>query len=449
MERMASNRGVAYMGPGVVEIHSIDFPKLALGNRKCEHGVILKIVSTNICGSDQHMVRGRTTAPAGLILGHEITGEIIEKGTDVEMLNVGDLVTVPFNIACGRCRNCREGKTGICLTVNPARPGAAYGYVDMGGWVGGQAEYVLVPYADFNLIKFPNKEKALTKIKDLTMLSDIFPTGYHGAVTAGVGTGSVVYVAGAGPVGLACAASCHLLGAAVVIVGDMIPERLAQAKSFGCETIDLKKDASLADQIAQIVGTPEVDSAVDCVGFEARGHGHDAGKEQPATVLNSVMEITRAGGSIGIPGLYVTGDPGGVDANAKIGNLGIRIGLGWAKSHSFHTGQCPVLKYNRQLMTAILHDKVHIAKAVKIGNLGIRIGLGWAKSHSFHTGQCPVLKYNRQLMTAILHDKVHIAKAVNATIISLDKAPQGYQDFDKGVAKKFVIDPHGTAAKAA
>jgi glutathione-independent formaldehyde dehydrogenase len=285
--------------------------------------------------------------------------------------------------------------------VNPARPGAAYGYVDMGGWVGGQAEYVLVPYADFNLIKFPDKHKALHKIKDLTMLSDIFPTGYHGAVTAGVGPGSVVYVAGAGPVGLACAASCHLLGAAVVIVGDMIPERLAQAKSFGCETIDLKKDASLADQIAQIVGTPEVDSAVDCVGFEARGHGHDAGKEQPATVLNSVMEITRAGGSIGIPGLYVTGDPGGVDANAKIGNLGIRIGLGWAKSHSFHTGQCPVLKYNRQLMTAILHDKVHIAKAV------------------------------------------------NATIIGLDSAPQGYQDFDKGVAKKFVIDPHGTAAKAA
>src|SRR5580658_5754467 len=398
---MASNRGVAYMGPGVVEIHSIDFPKLALGNRKCEHGVILKIVSTNICGSDQHMVRGRTTAPAGLILGHEITGEIIEKGTDVEMLNVGDLVTVPFNIACGRCRNCREGKTGICLTVNPARPGAAYGYVDMGGWVGGQAEYVLVPYADFNLIKFPNKEKALTKITDLTMLSDIFPTGYHGAVTAGVGTGSVVYVAGAGPVGLACAASCHLLGAAVVIVGDMIPERLAQAKSFGCETIDLKKDASLADQIAQIVGTPEVDSAVDCVGFEARGHGHDAGKEQPATVLNSVMEITLAGGSIGIPGLYVTGDPGGVDANAKIGNLGIRIGLGWAKSHSFHTGQCPVLKYNRQLMMAILHNKIQIAKAV------------------------------------------------NVTVITLDKAPQGYQDFDKGVAKKFVIDPHGTAAKAA
>ncbi len=152
------------------------------GARDAPHGVILKIVTTNICGIDQHMVRGRTTAPQGLVLGHEITGEVIEKGSDVELLNVGDLVTVPFNIACGRCRNCREGKTGICLTVNPARPGAAYGYVDMGGWVGGQAEYVLVPYADFNLIKFPDKEKAMAKIKDLTLLSDIFPTGYHGAL---------------------------------------------------------------------------------------------------------------------------------------------------------------------------------------------------------------------------------------------------------------------------
>jgi glutathione-independent formaldehyde dehydrogenase len=284
--------------------------------------------------------------------------------------------------------------------VNPARPGAAYGYVDMGGWVGGQAEYVMVPYADFNLLKFPDKDRAMAKIRDLTLLSDIFPTGYHGAVTAGVGPGSVVYVAGAGPVGLACAAACHLLGAAVVIVGDLIPERLAQAKSFGCETIDLKKTAALGDQIAQIVGVPEVDNAVDCVGFEARGHGADAGVERPATVLNSLMEVTRAGGAIGIPGLYVTGDPGGVDANAKVGNLGIRIGLGWAKSHSFTTGQCPVMKYNRALMQAILYDKTQVAKAV------------------------------------------------NATIISLDQAPKGYVDFDKGAAKKFIIDPHKMVAAA-
>src|SRR5258706_1572141 len=281
---MASNRGVAYIKPGEVEIQSIPYPKLKMpksetdpfGGKDAPHGVILKVVTTNICGSDQHMVRGRTTAPPGLILGHEITGEIIEKGSDVEMLAVGDLVTVPFNIACGRCRNCREGKTGSCLTVNPARPGAAYGYVDMGGWVGGQADYVMVPYADFNLIKFPDKDQALEKIKDLTLLSDIFPTGYHGAVSAGVKPGMTVYIAGGGPVGLACAASCHLLGAAVVIVGDMIPERLKQAKSFGCETIDVKKTAKLGGDVEDILGVPEVDCAVDCVGFEGRGEGTDA-----------------------------------------------------------------------------------------------------------------------------------------------------------------------------
>jgi len=391
---MASNKGVAYIKPGVVEVQSIDFPKLALGDRKCNHGVILKVVTTNICGSDQHMVRGRTTAPSGLVLGHEITGEVIEAGRDVEFIKVGDLVSVPFNIACGRCRNCKEGKTGICLSVNPARPGAAYGYVDMGGWVGGQAQYVMVPYADFNLLKFPDRDQAMEKIKDLTLLSDIFPTGYHGAVTAGVGPGSVVYVAGAGPVGLACAAACQLLGAACVMVGDMIPERLAQARSFGCETIDLRKEVPVTEQIAAIVGVPEVDAAVDCVGFEAHGHGHDSGHEHPATVLNSVMELTRAGGAIGIPGLYVTDDPGAQDAKAKIGMLSIRIGLGWAKSHAFFTGQCPVMKYHRQLMQAILYDKIQIAKAV------------------------------------------------NVQVIRLEDAPKGYKDFDKGAAKKFVLDPH-------
>lgn len=392
-----SNRGVVYKGPNKVSVEDIADAELALCARKCEHGVILKVVSTNICGSDQHMVRGRTTAAAGLVLGHEITGEVIEVGRDVEFIKVGQLVSVPFNVACGRCRNCKAGQTGVCLNVNPARAGAAYGYVDMGGWVGGQAEYVMVPYADFNLLPFPDRDQAMAKIRDLTCLSDILPTGFHGAVTAGVGPGSVVYIAGAGPVGLACAASAHLLGAAVVIVGDLNSERLKQARSFGCETIDVS-GPPVADQIAEIVGTPEVDCAVDCVGFEARGHGADAVREAPATVLNSLMEITRAGGALGLPGLYVTGDPGAAE------------------------------------------------EAAREGNLTIRIGLGWAKSHSFTTGQCPVMRYHRQLMMAILHDKIHIARAVNVTVIGLSEAPAGYADFDKGAARKYVIDPHGLLA---
>ena len=404
---MADNRGVAYIEPGKVEVQGIDFPGFELKDgpgvnpanvgRQLPHAAIVKCVSTNICGSDQHMVRGRTTAPEGLILGHEITGEVIETGPGVEFIKEGDLVSVPFNIACGRCRRCKSGDTGVCLNVNPDRPGSAYGYVDMGGWVGGQAEYAVVPYADWNLLKFPDPEQALEKILDLTMLSDIFPTGYHGAVTAGVTSGSTVYVAGAGPVGLAAAHSAQILGAAVVIVGDLIGERLAQARSFGCETVDISK-GDPKDQIEGILGVPEVDAAVDAVGFEARGHGSDSDHEAPATVLNSIMELTRAAGRLGITGLYVTGDPGAVD------------------------------------------------DAAKEGSLSIRIGLGWAKSQSFTTGQCPVMRYHHGLMQMILNDKAQIAKAVNATVIRLDEAPDGYQDFDKGAAKKYVIDPHGMVA---
>ncbi|RCK41136.1 formaldehyde dehydrogenase, glutathione-independent [Thalassospira xiamenensis] len=395
---MSSNRGVVYVGPGKVEVRDIADPVMASPNgRKLDHAVILKVISTNICGSDQHMVRGRTTAEPGLVLGHEITGEIIEKGSDVEQLEIGDIVSVPFNVACGRCRCCKSQDTGVCLTVNPARAGGAYGYVDMGGWIGGQARYVMVPYADFNLLKFPDREQAMDKIRDLTMLSDILPTGFHGAVQAGVGVGSIVYVAGAGPVGMAAAASARILGAAVVMVGDFNKERLAHASKMGFEAVDLSQSDRLGEMIAEITGSPEVDSAIDAVGFEARGH---TGGEQPAIVLNQMMEITRAAGSIGIPGLYVTEDPGAVD------------------------------------------------DAARQGSLSLRFGLGWAKAQSFHTGQTPVIKYNRQLMQAILHDRLKIADIVNAQVISLDDAAKGYESFDQGAAKKFVLDPHDVLAKA-
>ncbi|WP_417842380.1 formaldehyde dehydrogenase, glutathione-independent [Thalassospira sp.] len=395
---MSANRGVVYVGPGKVEVRNILDPVMSSPDgRKIDHAVILKVISTNICGSDQHMVRGRTTAEPGLVLGHEITGQVIEKGSDVEQLEIGDIVSVPFNVACGRCRCCKSQDTGVCLTVNPSRAGGAYGYVDMGGWIGGQAHYVMVPYADFNLLKFPDRDQAMEKIRDLTMLSDILPTGFHGAVQAGVGVGSIVYVAGAGPVGLAAAASARILGAAVVMVGDFNKERLTHAAKMGFEPVDLSQSDRLGEMIAEITGSPEVDSAIDAVGFEARGH---SGGEQPAIVLNQMMEITRAAGSIGIPGLYVTEDPGAVD------------------------------------------------EAAKQGSLSLRFGLGWAKAQSFHTGQTPVIKYNRQLMQAILHGRLNIADIVNAQVISLEDAAQGYESFDQGAAKKFVLDPHGMLAKA-
>ena len=401
---MAGNRAVAYAGRDGSTVQTIDYPKLELQDgpgvnpanigRKCPHGVILKVVSTNICGSDQHMVRGRTTAPVGLVLGHEITGEV-DRGRARRRVHQGRRpVSVPFNIACGRCRNCKERKTGICLNVNPDRPGSAYGYVDMGGWVGGQAEYVMVPYADFNLLKFPDKDQAMAKIRDLTMLSDIFPTGYHGAYTAGVTTGSTVYVAGAGPVGLACAYSAQLLGAAVVIVGDMNAERLKQARSFGCETVDLTQDASIADQIEQILGEPEVDAAVDCVGFEARGHGARRGR-----------------------------GPGDRAQRRHDG------GPGW-RGHR-HPG--PVRDRRPRRHRRRRQD---------------RLAQGPARAR---LGQVALLRHR-----PVPGDEVQPRAddgdparqgadrdAVNATVIPLDQAPEGYRDFDQGAARKFVIDPHG------
>lgn len=236
--------------------------------------------------------------------------------------------------------------------------------------------------------------------KSVTCLPDILRTGFHGATTAGVGPDSTVYIAGAGPVGLAAAASACLLRAAVVIIGDINPTRLAHAKKQGFEIADLPKGTPLHEQIADLLGEPEVNCAVDAVGFEARGHGHARSQQEaPATVLNSLMGITRVAGKIGITGLYVTEDPGAVEAAAKRGSLSIRFGLG-------------------------------------------RAGLGWAKPHSFHTGQTPVMKYNRQLMQAIMWDRLKIADILSVEVITLDDTPKGNGEFDAEVPKKSVIDPH-------
>jgi glutathione-independent formaldehyde dehydrogenase len=399
---MEGNRAVVYQGPRNVAVQDIGYPKLVgPDGRKCNHGVILKLVSTNICGSDLHMYRGRTVAPKGTVFGHENTGEVIEAGPDVEYIKVGDIVSVPFNVSCGRCRNCKEGFTNICLNTNPAGIGGAYGFVGMGGWAGGQAEYLMVPYADFDLLKFPDKAQALEKIKDLTLLSDILPTGYHGAVIAGVGTGSTVYISGAGPVGLCCAVSCQLLGAAVVIVGDLNTERLALAKEFGCETVDISKSAKISEQVEAILGVPTVDCSVDCVGFEGHGVGPNANTEAPNEMLDAMINVTRAPGGIGIPGLYLPQDPGTNDEKRKNGIQSINVGLAWVKAH-------------------------------------------W-----FYTGQCPVMRYHRKLMEAILNDRIHPGKAINVNFVSLDQAPQAYKEFDRGAPKKFVFDPHGTLKKAA
>jgi glutathione-independent formaldehyde dehydrogenase len=397
---MSANKAVVYKGPYQMAVEDIGYPKMQVKGKDVDHGVILQILASNICGSDLHMYRGRTDMQPNTPLGHEITGKVIEKGTDVQFLEVGDIVSVPFNVACGRCRNCKAQDTQICLTTNDLKPGGSYGYAEMGPWQGGQAEYVMVPYADFNLLKFPDTEMAQEKLIDLTMLSDIFPTGFHGALCAGVGVGSTVYIAGAGPVGLCAAISSYLLGAACVIVGDINAERLSHAKTtLGCETVNITEHEVIRDQIAEILKVPDVDCAIDAIGYEAHGHGHKANQGVPTDALDTLIEVTRYGGHLGIPGVYMPFDP---KSNSLLG---------------------------------------------KIGRPGFEFGKAWDKGLSFSMGQVPVMRYNRQLMTAILFERVKLSRVLNTTPITLDQAPQAYQEFEKGAAQKFVIDPQGLIAK--
>lgn len=399
---MPSNRAVVYKGPNQMEVEDIGYPKMEVNGKSIAHGVILKVLATNICGSDLHMFRGRTDMKPNTPVGHEITGMVIEKGFDVLFLEVGDIVSVPFNVACGRCRNCKEGKTHICLSVNGLKPGGAYGYAEMGPWQGGQAQYVMIPYADFNLLKFPDRDLAMEKLVDLAMLSDIFPTGFHGAVTAGVGVGSTVYVAGAGPVGLCAVISSYMLGAACVILGDKNQERLDHARlSLGCETVNIGEYEYLQDAIHEIVGIPYVDCAIDAVGYEAHGHGHRAHKEVCNGALDTLIEVTQAGGQLGVVGVYLPLDPKGKGADAKMGRPNIEFG---------------------------------------------RL---WDKALSLSTGQVPVMQYNRQLMTSILFERVRLERALNTTVISLEDAPTAYKEFDDGIPRKFVLDPHGMLTRSA
>lgn len=402
---MASNRVVTFQGPMKLKVESIDYPKLAdPKGRKIEHGAILKIVATNICGSDQHIYHGRFAAPKGMVMGHEMTGEVLEVGRDVEVIKAGDLVSVPFNVSCGRCRNCKERHTDTCenRNVNDQVDCGAYGF-NLGNWQGGQADYLLVPYADWNLLKFPDKDRAMTKIRDLTLLSDILPTGYHGCIAAGVRTGSTVYIAGAGPVGRCAAASARLLGASCIIVGDRFRERLDLVASCGYEIVDTTSSTPVPDQIEAILGDREVDAGVDCVGLEAHGYGEDDGDEHPEAVLNVLFDVVRAGGAMGIPGIYTNLDPG-----------------------------APKTEMGQK------------------GELPLAFQKAWIKSPKLTGGQAPIMKYNRDLMWAILWDRMpYLGEVVNTEVITLEDAPEAYRVFSDGSPKKYVIDPHGSFAKAA
>lgn len=334
-------KGLVYEGPRQVAVKDVPDAKV-----QEPQDAVIRVTTTNICGSDLHMYEGRTAVEVGKVLGHENMGIVEEVGPGVTRVKVGDRVSVPFNIACGTCRNCTSGWTSFCTRTNPTEgvDGAAYGYANMGPYDGGQAEHLRVPYADFNLLELP---AGTEHESDFTMLSDIFPTGWHGVVLSGMQPGDRVAVFGGGPVGLMAALSAQLMGASQVFVVDQQADRLKLAASIGATPVDF----AAGDPVEQILDATDglgADRGVEAVGWQA----HDpSGDEHPELVLDNLVKVVRTTGGIGVVGVYVPQDP---QVGEDAGRIGWDYGTFFTKGQSMGTGQAPVKRYNRQLRDLIL-----------------------------------------------------------------------------------------------
>jgi glutathione-independent formaldehyde dehydrogenase len=346
-------KALVYNGPRDVSVNKVPDAKI---ERPTD--VLVRITTTNICGSDLHMYEGRTDMEKGRILGHENLGEVIEVGEAVDRIKVGDIVCLPFNIACGFCENCERGLTGFCLTTNPPIAGAAYGFADMGPYNGGQAELLRVPYGDFNCLVLP--EDVAEKEHDYVMLSDIFPTGWHSTELAGVKPGDSVVIYGAGPVGLMAAMSANIKGAAKIMVVDFHPDRLALAKKLGAIPIDESK-VDPSEQVLEETDGMGANCGCECVGYQCQ---NPAGEEVPNMTMNNLVNSVRATGGIGVVGVFIPKDPKAHDKLAKKGEIAFDFGNFWFKGQHIGTGQCNVKAYNRKLAELIHMDKAKPSRII-------------------------------------------------------------------------------------
>jgi glutathione-independent formaldehyde dehydrogenase len=341
-------KAVVYEGPRKVSLKEVPDARI---ERPTD--VLVRITTTNICGSDLHMYEGRTDFETGRWFGHENLGQVVEVGEAVDKVRVGDFVVIPFNVACGHCKNCERGYTNYCLTAQPNREwaGAAYGFADMGPWAGGQAELLRVPWGDFNCLRLG--EDAEERQNDYVMLADIFPTGYHATEMAGVQPGDQTVIYGAGPVGCMAAYSAILKGASRVMVVDRHPDRLKKVEEIGAIAID---DSAVdpVEAVNEMTMGLGADNGCECVGYQA----HDPeGVEHPNETLNRLVQSVRFTGGIGVVGVFVPQDPGGPDELAKNGQVAFDFGEFWFRGQTMGTGQCPVKRYNRRLRDLIAGEK--------------------------------------------------------------------------------------------
>jgi glutathione-independent formaldehyde dehydrogenase len=340
-------KALVYNGPRDVSVNEVPDSTI---ERPTD--VLVKISSTNICGSDLHMYEGRTDMQPGRIFGHENLGEVIAVGAAVDRVKVGDRVCLPFNIGCGFCANCEQGLSGFCLTCNPGMAGAAYGFAGMGPYSGGQAEYLRVPYGDYNCLILPRGSEE--KENDYVMLSDIFPTGYHATELAGVKPGETVVIYGAGPVGLMAAYSAQIRGAALVMVVDTHKDRLALAEKVGAVAIDDTEGTGI-EQVMELTGGVGADRGCECVGYQCCNMHRE---EVPNLTMNNLVATVKATGRIGVVGVFVPQDPKSSDTLQKRGQMAFDFGQFWTKGQSMGTGQANVKQYNRFLSRLIEKDKV-------------------------------------------------------------------------------------------
>lgn len=335
-------KGLVYNGPRNVRVVDVPDPRI-----EKETDALIKVTTTNICGSDLHMYEGRTSVETGKVLGHENLGRVIAVGRAVERVKVGDWVCLPFNIGCGFCRNCERGMTHACLTTNPGSAGAAYGYAEMGPYQGGQAELLRVPFADFNCLILP--PDAAEKQNDYVMLADIWPTGWHATELAGVTTGESVVIYGSGPVGLFAAYSAVIKGASQVFIVDRHRDRLHLAEKLGAIPIDDSREDPI-DAVMKFTKGEGADKGCECVGWQC----HDpAGHEVPNDTMNKLVKSVRPTGAIGVVGVFVPQDPKPQDDLMKQGRIAFDFGLFFHKGLRLGSGQCPVKAYNRLLCQLI------------------------------------------------------------------------------------------------
>lgn len=347
-------RALCWHGKEDIRFETVPDPKI-LDDRDA----IIKVTSCAICGSDLHLMGGFVSGmEKGDVLGHETMGEVVEVGRANTKLKVGDRVVVPFTISCGECRQCRWGNFSLCERSNPAGAKQAevvgyptaglFGYSHLyGGFPGGQAEYLRVPYADVGPIKVPN---GLTD-EQVLFLSDIFPTGYMAAENCNIQRGDTVLVFGCGPVGQFAIRSAFLLGAERVIAVDTVPERIALAQAAGAETLDYT-DKDLQKKIVAMTGGKGPDSVIEAVGLESHGTGGVVetletkltSMERPFALQQAIMAC-RPGGTLSLPGVFV---------NAVTVPMGAVVG----KALTIRTGQTHVQRYLAPLMTLIEDGKI-------------------------------------------------------------------------------------------